>query len=523
MLLGMDNVTWGTVSNREDFLELFCYHGGFDKRPNGLANCLSGIGDIQSAEWANILGLMGSFMNIGAAVSCMSIAPTVTERYGRKASIFTGCILVQVGLLVMTMSRTVTVMSTGRIVLGLGIGLIPYTLTMYISEVSPKEIRGSMTSMFQVMVMVGIMVSLVLSIPQSWPWWAQFIAPMVPNAILVLGLVFSLPESPRWLLQQNRTQEALEVLTSVREGLTPVEVQLELEEMEFAIQQEELQKESASWSALLKPGMWQRVVAVFGVMFFQQMTGINIFVIYGNLFLKSAGLIGQNAVYGNMLLQGANAVGTLLMVVLIDKYGRRKLLISSSFMQAVAFVAVAVILIKFPELSTSMGWVVVAILAVYNFSFGFAWGGIPWVYPSEIFPASVKARGMAIASLGQYAFATAISYGFPVINHALGLTNCMFLFVGFLIGSMFFVAIFMPETSGLALEDMDEIFENRKLCSMSHFMCNSRDADKDDNRNKNTNVNMKKERAFSITSKLKQVGLESAEVTITGGVISDRA
>lgn len=224
MFFGMDNANWSGTSNKPDFLEIFCWQGGFDKRLDGLQNCLSGEGDVQSAQWATALGLMAGMLQVGAGFSCMAIAPHLTDRIGRKPCMLTGCVVVIVGLILMSVSRTVYSLGAGRFVLGLGVGLVPYTLTMYMSEVAPKESRGAMTSLFQLMVMVGVVLASVISVPQQWPFYAGFLAPIVPAVVLIVGLLF-LPESPRWLLQKRRAPEALAVLSWLRKGRTEVAVQ----------------------------------------------------------------------------------------------------------------------------------------------------------------------------------------------------------------------------------------------------------------------------------------------------------
>ena len=215
LFFGIDLSNWAGASNKEDFLELFCWGGGFDLTPEGHANCLSGVGSRQSQAWANAVGLMAGALQMGAATASLVVAPIVSDQFGRKCCLWTGCGVGTAGITVACLSRTVQVMVVGRFVLGMGAGLVSYGLPMYTSEVSPKDSRGAMTSLFQLFTAVGVVIGAVINVPRRWPWWVPFAVPVVPAGVLAIGLLF-LPESPRWLLKQNRYDEAMAVLTYLR-------------------------------------------------------------------------------------------------------------------------------------------------------------------------------------------------------------------------------------------------------------------------------------------------------------------
>jgi len=457
LFFGMDQSNWSGASGKPDFLALFCHQGGFDT----LENCISGDGKIQSAAWANANGLMSGMLQIGAAIASLILAPILADRLGRKPCMWSGCLIGTGGIVAMCFSRTVYMMGTGRFILGMGVGLISFSITMYLSEVAPKEVRGAMSSLFQLVTVIGVVLAAALNLPESWPWWGAFVAPIVPAAILSIGLYF-LPESPRFLLKKNKYDEALQVLTYLRCDdplATPVSVQHELDEMEHAIKMEEAASAESTWSDLCDSGVWQRVVAAVGLQIFQQLTGINSVVTFGDLFFKSAGLTGDKAIQGVLLTDCANLLGTMVLLSQIDKFGRRSLLLLSSAVLFIGIFAAGIIgVTNTGEVSATMGWVTVGVVMLFQFGFGLGWGAIAWVYPSEIFNLKTKSKAMALSGFAQYMANFAIVYAFPNINKAIGINNVCFMFAGFIALNVVFVLVFVPETKGVALEDMDALF-----------------------------------------------------------------
>jgi len=458
VFFGMDQANWSSASSKIEFLELFCFDGGYDT----LQNCRSGDATVQSAEWADAFGWMNATLYLGAMMSSLFVAPTVADRLGRKICIWAGVLFGAAGTIVLVLSRAYAPFLAGRVVLGMGVGLISYALTMYLSEVAPKETRGSMTSLFQIMVMVGLVVAALIGLPQQWPWWGNFIAPMIPAVILAVGLLF-LPESPRWLITKDRHADALKVLTYLRQddpGTTALTVQLELEEIEQMAREESAAASESSWSDLTKHGNWQRVVAACGLQVLQQFTGINAIVTFGSLFAKTAGLTGDREIYFTLLCDVSGLLGTIIIVRTIDNFGRRSLLFLSTSVMFTSITACGIIGYSFAApYSNTVGWGVVVCVMLFQFGFGLGWGAIAWVYPSEIFNLRTKGKGMSLSSGTQWLSNFLVSKFIAQIIHAIGITNVCFMFSGFCILAFLFVFVWVPETKGLALEDMDALFE----------------------------------------------------------------
>jgi hypothetical protein len=281
---------------------------------------------------------------------------------------------------------------------------------------------------------------------------------MIPATIVAIGCVTFLPTSPRWLVQHGQMDEARAVMLYLRQGVPAEEVHAELVEIQLVIEAES--QSEGNWSDLLLSGIWQRVVAAVGLVFFQQFCGINSIVTFGNLFFETAGLAGQRAVIGNLLCDTANLLGTFILLLVIDKLGRRFLLQLSACVMLVGWVGCAVLnrLTEGPNPSQTMGWLMVGCVMLFEFGFGLGYGAIAWVYPSEIFPFSVKNKGMSVMVFAEYASNFALAVGFPVVQKAIGTEQVAFVFAIFCAISIVFVHFWVPETKGLSLELMDTLF-----------------------------------------------------------------
>lgn len=457
IMFGMDMANWSTASNRPDFLDIFCRDAGY----GDATQCIPD-GTKQTPQWAFMVGLLAGVLQIGACLCALVIAPYAAALVNRRTLLAAGCAVSDAGLLTMVLSRSIAAMSAGRFVLGIGIGLVTYSLMIYLSEISPKESRGKNSSYFQLATVIGVVVAALLSVPQQWPWYAAFIAPMVPATVVALGAVFYLPTSPRWLVQHGRLDEAREVMRYLRRGKSNEEVHAELCEIEAALEAEATMQE-CGWSGLLLPGIWQRVVAAVGLVFFQQFCGINSIVTFGDLFFETAGLAGQRAVVGALLCDAANLLGMLVLLFLIDRLGRRFLLQLSAAVMICGWLGCAALNRAFANdggggISESMGWLMVGFVMLFELGFGLGYGAIAWVYPSEIFPFAVKNKGMSVMVFAEYASNFALVVGFPPVQQAVGTEAVAWGFAALCALSMVFVHFWVPETKGLSLEAMDGLF-----------------------------------------------------------------
>lgn len=257
----------------------------------------------------------------------------------------------------------------------------------------------------------------------EWSWRLPFFIQMIPGFILVGGIFF-LPFSPRWLCSKGRDEEALKVLGQLRRlPITDSRVQQEWCEIraEVAFNQEISQErhphlqeptranriklEIVAWADCFKRGCWKRTLVGCGIMFFQQFTGINALIYYAPSLLKTLGQDYEMQLLLSGVINVTQLVGVATSLWTMDRFGRRPLLLVGAGLMCVCHLIIAVLVGKFggrwADYATE-GWVAVAFLFFYMFSFGATWGPVPWAMPSEIFPSSLRAKGVALSTCSNW-------------------------------------------------------------------------------------------------------------------------
>jgi sugar porter (SP) family MFS transporter len=329
---------------------------------------------------------------------------------------------------------------------GLGVGASSVTAPLYISEVSPPASRGRMVGMFQFNVVFGILAAylsnyLLKSIgPDAWRWMLGVQA--VP-AIAFFLLLFRIPESPRWLLRQNRVEEARRVF----ERIEPVTAAQNVQTILVANAAEQGPGESL-WNPLYRRPV---LLAILFAMF-NQLAGINAIIYYAPRIFEMTGL-GQGAALLSSAGVGlVNFIFTLLGVNIIDRFGRRKLMLVGS---VGLIVTLGLVARSFYSQQFS-GYTVPVLLFGYIAFFAFSQGAVIWVFISEIFPSAVRAKGQALGSSTHWIMAVIITFTFPYFTEKLGGGNTFAFFAGMMVLQLLYVWKMMPETKGTTLEAADK-------------------------------------------------------------------
>lgn len=299
---------------------------------------------------------------------------------------------------------------------------------LYISEIAPPEIRGALLVLQELSIVVGIVVAFWITygtrfIGSEWSWRLPFLIQMMPGLILGAGVVF-LPFSPRWLSSKGRDDEALQVLAKLRRlPSTDSRVVQEWCEIraEVAFAQEvsrekhpnlqaptrsnRFKLEVVMWTDCFKHGCWRRTLVGVGLMFFQQFVGINALIYYSPSLFATLGQDYEMQLLLSGIINCTQLVGVLTSLWTMDRFGRRPLLLVGAGMMFICHLIIAVLVGKFggrwTDYSTD-GWVAVVFLFLYMFSFGATWGPVPWAMPSEIFPSSLRAKGVALSTCSNW-------------------------------------------------------------------------------------------------------------------------
>lgn len=392
--------------------------------------------DVQ-LEFAVGAALAGALVGAGAA-------GYATDRWGRRGMLLATALGFGVFSVMSGLATGLFSFSIARFFVGVSIGVASLTVPLYISEMSPARIRGALVSLNQVAIGAGIgvayFVDYALAGSQSWRW--MFASAVFPAAVLLIGMIF-LPESPRWLARQGRREKALENFHRLGRG--------DEAEAELAAVESVLREERAGYGILLQPGFRIAVLVGIGLAVFQQITGINTIIYYSPAILQQSGFpSAKAAILAAALIGVANVVVALVAMVLVDRLGRRFLLLLSTGSMAVslAFIGAA-----FHQ--KAAGPVVFVEIICYCLAFGVGLGPVMWLLISEIYPTRIRGQAMSLATLSVWGANWLVAVTFlSLLNHA-GPARTFWLYGVISAAAFIFCYVFVPETKGRTLEAIE--------------------------------------------------------------------
>ncbi|MCR5890923.1 sugar porter family MFS transporter [Hymenobacter sp. J193] len=394
-------------------------------------------------EWAASSILFGAV--IGAA-----LAGWLTDRYGRRRLLFAAAALFTLSALAAAVPRTLTEFVLARLAGGLAIGLASLLVPLYIAEIAPARIRGRLVTLNQLAIVTGILLAYVASYYladlglDSWRW--MFASAALPSLLFMLTLLL-VPESPRWLLGRGREAEALNTLTRLN---GPVAAAAEAEEIQAALAAERGEEASLSQPRLRRP---LRIAVVLAVL--QQITGINTILYYGSIiFTEHSGQSASSAIGANALIGGINFAGTVVALFVIDRIGRKPLLLLASGGMALSLGALVVAL----QLHASGPWLL-GLIMLYVACFAVGLGPGVWVVITEIFPNAVRGRAASLATVALWVACTLISFTFLSLVKAAGLSGAFGLYAVLSALTFAFVWRAVPETKERTLEEIERAWQ----------------------------------------------------------------
>ena len=387
---------------------------------------------------------------LAGAMAGAACGGTLSDRYGRRAVIIAVAILFSLGALLSALAPTLAVLIGARAVVGLAIGVASMLTPLYLAELAPAEKRGAVVSLNQFCITFGILASYVVDfaladVMDGWRWMLGL--GLIPGVVLGLGMLV-LPESPRWLLGRGRSDEASAALRSLR-GRADVGSEVE------ALRRD-LRAEGAepAWSHLLRRGARRPLVIGVGLAVFQQITGINTVIYYAPTIFAQAGLSSASAsIAASAGIGLVNVLMTLVAIRLMDRSGRRKLLLSGMGIMGVALLVLAGAFLSGP--SPMLGYVTAGALAAYVGGFAIGLGPVFWLLIAEVFPLSVRGRGMSVASVANWGSNVAVTVVFLDLIRLLGAAGTFLVFAGLTAAGFAFAWSLVPETSGRTLEEIE--------------------------------------------------------------------
>ncbi|HEY9615199.1 MAG TPA: sugar porter family MFS transporter [Microcoleaceae cyanobacterium] len=385
------------------------------------------------------------------SVTGAALGGLLGDRFGRRHMIILAGIIFGAGALLTAFTPNLPILIAGRIIVGIGIGIASFISPMYISEVAPKSIRGTLVFLNQLALTLGILLSylvdyLFTNVPGGWRWMLGLA--IVPALALGLGMA-QMPDSPRWLIMRNRGGQARTVLQKIR-GTQAVNT--ELEEIHDSLATEGTSK----WSDLLLPALRLPLMIGIGLAIFQQVTGINTVIYYAPTILEFSGLKSAGA--SILATTGVGVINVLFTIVgswFVDRAGRRPLLLTSLIGMAVSLALLA-IAFQLPELASSLGVAVVMILMLYVASFAIGLGPVFWLLISEIYPLNIRSKAMSVATIANWGANLIVAITFLSIVQALGRPGAFGLYAVLTLASVIFTYKLVPETKDRTLEQIQD-------------------------------------------------------------------
>ena len=424
---------------------------GFDTAViSGTTTRLTIVFDLSSA----MLGFTVASAIIGTVIGAMT-AGRPADVLGRRNTLFILALLYFISALGSALAWDWYSFIIFRLIGGIGVGASSVVAPMYIAEISPARVRGRMVAITQFNIVFGMLIAYFsnyfISLLQlgmlDWRWMLG--VESLPAALFFV-LLFFIPMSPRWLMAKKREEEAREVLSScgtdsgnIDEEIAAIQTSLDLEHHSL--------KEPFFSKKYGRPIFLAIMIAVFN-----QLSGINAVLYYAPHIFKMAGAGDDSSLLQSVAIGGTLTIFTMAALLIIDRFGRKNLMIVGSLGYIISLAAIAWAFYSFGQDFTEAGSKVVLVsLLVFIASHAFGQGTVIWVFISEIFPNRVRARGQALGSFTHWFSAAAISWTFPVIAEISGGHTFAFYAIC-MVGQLLWVIVIMPETKGISLENIQK-------------------------------------------------------------------
>ncbi|CAH2602166.1 putative metabolite transport protein YwtG [Rhodovastum atsumiense] len=393
-------------------------------------------------------GLVVSVLLCGAAIGGL-VSGRLVERHGHRRLLMGTGILFTLGAAIAALAPSVGALVLARLVLGLAVGAASAQAMLYISETAPTEHRGAFAALAPLMCTTGILVSYLVGwcLAESGDWRMMFAVAIVPSLLLVAGMAFA-PDSPRWLAHHGRIDAARAVL---RGTLPEAEVEPELRRILTVTA-----APAVSFTTMLRePVLRHALLLACGLALLQQVIGINTIVYYAPTIFRNLGFRPSDAILTTSFLQALAILSTIVAARIVDRAGRRPLLMAGAVAMAISLAAIGTVM-STPLAQTLAGHVAaVAAVALFKMAFSFSWGPLVWVTMPEVLPHRARGTGMGVATLTNWMANLVVSFSFPILL-ASGAMAVFGVFVGSCLLAFLFAAFVLPETARVSLEAIEQ-------------------------------------------------------------------
>ncbi|KAM0923882.1 hypothetical protein ACQ4PT_005286 [Festuca glaucescens] len=411
---------------------------------------------------SQLLTMFTSSLYLAALVASL-FAASVTRVAGRKWSMFVGGVTFLAGCALNGAAQNVAMLMLGRVLLGVGVGFANQSVPVYLSEMAPARMRGMLNNGFQLMITLGILGANLINygtdkISGGWGWRLSLALAAVPAAIITVGSLF-LPDTPNSLLERGKPDDARRMLRRVR-GTDDVDA----EYRDLAAASEASSAVERPWRDILRRRYRPQLVMAVAIPLLQQLTGINVIMFYAPVLFKTLGFGGSASLMSAVITGVVNLAATLVSVFTVDRLGRRVLFLQGGAQMFASQVTVGALI------GAKLGWsgvaeipagyaaAVVVMMCVYVAGFAWSWGPLGWLVPSEVMPLEVRPAGQSITVAANMLMTFIVAQAFLPMLCRLKFV-LFFFFAAWVAAMTLFVALFVPETKGVPIEDMANVWK----------------------------------------------------------------
>ncbi|MQY29780.1 sugar porter family MFS transporter [Nocardia aurantia] len=394
-------------------------------------------------------GVVGGSLAAGAVIGAL-FAGRLADRYGRRPTIMVAAVVFTVAVLGCAFAPNYPAMVVARFVTGIAVGISSATVPTYLSELAPTRVRGALSTLNQLMIVSGILIAYIVdwALSDAGNWRLMFGLAAVPAVILFAGL-FSLPETPRWLLKTGREAEARAVLEQTHRT---ADTEAEMASIRAVIQLDTEQRGrlrdlTTKWA---RPALVVALILAIG----QQFSGTNAVNLYAPTMFKQLGLATSSSLLASIIMGTVKLIFTAWVFLMVDRWGRKPLLLLGNVIMALSLLTLGVAVMTMGK-GTGTGLVTLIVLNLYWVGYELGWGAVVWVMIAEIFPLKIRGIGTGTASTVLWAATFAITFLFPVMNDHLGLSWSAWIFAAVSVVLFVLVRRFVPETKGRSLEEIE--------------------------------------------------------------------
>jgi SP family galactose:H+ symporter-like MFS transporter len=403
-------------------------------------------------------GTVVSALLWGAVIGTL-ISGMLSSKLGRRKTILVSAVIFVIGSILCSISPSEHLLIGARLFLGIAVGVASFTAPLYLSEISPQRVRGSLISMYQLMITIGIVLAF---LSNTWlasyatfggvtggHWRIMLGVIAVPAAIMFLGVLF-LPESPRWLFLNGFRDRGIAVFKGMH--LSEAEIAAEVKEIE-----ENLKVKQNGFEMFKTNPNFRRAIGLgIGLQIIQQLTGINVVMYFAPTIFRIAGFeTTEQQMWGTVIVGLTNVLATFIAIAFVDKLGRKPIMYAGFVTMGAALIAVGALFNAGIEAHPELGYFAIFALLIFIIGFAMSAGPIIWVLCSEIYPLSGRDLGVTFSTATNWIANAIVGMTFLLLLAGLGNGNTFLLYGALNALFMLFFVLFVPETKGVSLEKIE--------------------------------------------------------------------